>query len=442
MGILGDEVLIEEAEGGLARGGGEADEEGIEVIENLPPEIVNGAMALVDDDEVERLNGDAGIVGDEEWFFPHRAASTLIPGVFLGLLVEFATGELRVESLNRRNGDLANGIDAAGAEHLHIVEVGEAPSVVGGGVVLKLPDGLATEIAPVDEEEDAPGSGVFDEAVGLGDGGVGLAGAGRHLKKGAGTILGEGALEFRDGVDLAIAKRGGIQPGKVAQARTKRVGLLDQGEEMPGSVEGEDGPGSRVGITLVAEIRLDAGGLVGEGERIGPALGNPPFGGRVALALLGHPGKSRARFLGLEDTDGFAIHKQHVIGRATLRLHLADGHATGGGEIQVDEILNDPTRRRQLGVNGLAGLLFRRGGHGCRLRLRGLRTGRLALPIARFSIPEAPNRGNSHSASSAHLPHRLRPTLPPRLWSESLPPPNTLPPRPRALASANRLHLT
>ena len=66
VGILGDEILVEEAEGGLAGGGGEADEEGVEVFEHLLPEIVDGAVAFIDDDEVEGLDGDAGIVGDGE----------------------------------------------------------------------------------------------------------------------------------------------------------------------------------------------------------------------------------------------------------------------------------------------------------------------------------------------------------------------------------------
>ena len=39
MEVFGDEVLFEEGEGGLAGGGGEADEEGIEVVEDLPPEV-------------------------------------------------------------------------------------------------------------------------------------------------------------------------------------------------------------------------------------------------------------------------------------------------------------------------------------------------------------------------------------------------------------------
>jgi hypothetical protein len=47
--------------------------------------------------------------------------------------------------------------------------------------LLEFVDGLAAEVAAVDEEEDALGPGVLDEAVGLGDGGKGLAGAGGRI---------------------------------------------------------------------------------------------------------------------------------------------------------------------------------------------------------------------------------------------------------------------
>ena len=64
MGVLHDEVLVEEAEGLLGGRGGEADEGGVEVFQHLAPEVVDGAVALVGDDEVEGLDGDGGVVGD------------------------------------------------------------------------------------------------------------------------------------------------------------------------------------------------------------------------------------------------------------------------------------------------------------------------------------------------------------------------------------------
>ncbi len=64
--VFGDEVAVEEPEGGLAGSGGEADEEGVEVFDALLPQVVDGAVAFVDDDEVEGLDGDLRVVGDGE----------------------------------------------------------------------------------------------------------------------------------------------------------------------------------------------------------------------------------------------------------------------------------------------------------------------------------------------------------------------------------------
>jgi hypothetical protein len=60
--VFGDEVPVEESERGLAGSGGESDEEGVEVFDDLLPQVVDGAVAFVDDDEVEGLDGDLGIV--------------------------------------------------------------------------------------------------------------------------------------------------------------------------------------------------------------------------------------------------------------------------------------------------------------------------------------------------------------------------------------------
>ena len=68
MVVFHDEVLIEEAEGLLVGRGGEADEVGIEVFQHLRPEVVDGPVAFVGDDDVEGLNGDGRIVVQGLWF--------------------------------------------------------------------------------------------------------------------------------------------------------------------------------------------------------------------------------------------------------------------------------------------------------------------------------------------------------------------------------------
>jgi hypothetical protein len=64
MVVFHDQILIEEADGLFGGSGGKADEEGIEIFEDLTPEIVDGAMAFVGNNKIEGLDGDDGIVGN------------------------------------------------------------------------------------------------------------------------------------------------------------------------------------------------------------------------------------------------------------------------------------------------------------------------------------------------------------------------------------------
>ena len=59
--VFHHEVLVEEPDGLLRRRGCEADEEGVEVFEHLPPEAVDGAVTLVGDDETNFSMGTAGL---------------------------------------------------------------------------------------------------------------------------------------------------------------------------------------------------------------------------------------------------------------------------------------------------------------------------------------------------------------------------------------------
>ena len=91
MTVLHDEVLLEEAQGLLGWGGGESDEPRVEVFEHLPPEVVDGAVRLIRDDDVEGLDGNGGVVFDRcLWPLQDRS---LVTGDFLQILVQRLTLE-------------------------------------------------------------------------------------------------------------------------------------------------------------------------------------------------------------------------------------------------------------------------------------------------------------------------------------------------------------
>ncbi len=108
---------------------------------------------------------------------------------------------------------------------------------------------------------------VLDEAIGEGAGGEGLAGAGGHLDEGARARFGEGFFEAADGFDAADADVFaivGMREGHLGEAMAQGVGLFEPLRERLGAMEGEDAARARMRVALVAEVGLDAGGLVQE----------------------------------------------------------------------------------------------------------------------------------------------------------------------------------
>ena len=77
--------------------------------------------------------------------------------------------------------------------------------------------GLLAEIAPVDEEQNAPGAGVFHQPISKVDRGKGLARAGRHLDQGVRLVGGEGLLEVLDRLNLRFPQVVGYERWQLAQ---------------------------------------------------------------------------------------------------------------------------------------------------------------------------------------------------------------------------------
>jgi hypothetical protein len=289
----------------------------------------------------------------------HSHFADFIARVLVGLVVERGvSGELGVQALDGGDGDLADGIDAAGAEHLDIVEVGELAAVVGSGELLEFINCLTTEVAAIDEEENAPRSSVLDKAVGLGDRREGLAGTGGHLDEGARAVGGERSLKAADSVDLALAERGRVQRRELAKPGSEGGRLLDELQQVLRRVEANDRARAGIGVALVAEVGLDASALVREGQRIGPSLGDPVIRGRVAGGLLGNGGESGAFLFSFNNSERLAIDEENVVGGPAVGLHLTDRDTTGSVKVEVLLILNEPPRRHELAVDVLTGGRF------------------------------------------------------------------------------------
>ena len=154
MVVLRDHVLLEEAEGLHGGGRGQPYEEGVEVVEHLPPEVVDGAVALVGDDDVEGVDWYVGVVHDGRGLSAKRGR--VEAGKLLLVGVELFALEDGVDALDGGDADTADRVDARGLEVLDVVELGEFAFLVRGGESLELAQGLASQVAAVDEEEHPP----------------------------------------------------------------------------------------------------------------------------------------------------------------------------------------------------------------------------------------------------------------------------------------------
>ena len=120
--VLHHEVLVEEPERLLARRGGEADEEGVEVLEDLAPHPVDRAVALVDDDHVEGLDRQVLRCSRPRRCVRVRGRTWSARRVPRRALV---AAQDRVDPLDRGDADLGDRVDVVRCQVLHVVELGE-----------------------------------------------------------------------------------------------------------------------------------------------------------------------------------------------------------------------------------------------------------------------------------------------------------------------------
>ena len=125
-------------------------------------------------------------------------------------------------------------------------------------------------------------------------------------------------------------------------------------------MEGKDAPAARVGIALVGEEGLHAGGLVEKGQRVVPGVSLQP--GRQAVAVLRRLGldaaEGRAHRLGLDHADGASIDEEHIVREAGLKGKLRHGHTVGGAQVDLFTWLHRPSGGLEMLINMLSGFLL------------------------------------------------------------------------------------
>ncbi|MFL5349128.1 MAG: hypothetical protein ACJ8AT_30375 [Hyalangium sp.] len=124
-----------------------------------------------------------------------------------------------------------------------------------------------------------------------------------------------------------------------------------------GLVEVEEAAAAGFRIQAVGELRLHARALVEERQRGGMGGDAGGHAARVLLRLHLDAGEEGALFLGLDDTGQLPGDVEGIVGLAVAACQgeLADGHPESGGEVELGEVLDVPTRALERSVNVLAG---------------------------------------------------------------------------------------
>ncbi len=359
VAVLRHDVLVEEAEGALVGRGGEADQAGVKIIEHLLPQVVDAAVAFVDDDEVEGFNGHGRVVADE--LFLGLGLLHLVERNVFGRFVDGLTAQDGIHALDGADAHLRMRVDVGRCQALHVVELGELARVVGRLVGHEFLVRLLAQVAGVHQKQNALGPAKFQQAVHRGDGGKGFARAGGHVHQGAGFVLRQRLLQPGDGAHLAVAQIFFWQGGHVlCQAAAQGVGLRQPCRQGLRLEEVKNFTRAWCGVGTVGKADDLAGGLEQKAQR-GAVFAPLERGVGVARGLGLGDGEvfTRAVALGLDHAHGVAIDEQHIVRRAAVGGVFAHGHARRGAQVELLHVLNDPARLLEFLVYVLAGFGFR-----------------------------------------------------------------------------------
>src|SRR5262245_45367487 len=127
MRIFAYNVLIEETDCLFAGRCREANQERIEVLEHLSPQIVDRTVTFICDDEVECFDRNRGIIFNLA--NPVISGSQFKAGALIEIFGELLTAKHRIQALNCRDRYARDGINAIGSEVLSVVNLRKFTSI-------------------------------------------------------------------------------------------------------------------------------------------------------------------------------------------------------------------------------------------------------------------------------------------------------------------------
>ena len=153
---------------------------------------------------------------------------------------------------------------------LNVVKLLEEPPGVRRSETIEFVAGLFAEVGSIHQKQNPASFGVFDQPIGNGARRVGFPRAGCHVNQGSRAIVGEGVFESFDGFNLAISHA--VRHERVfcwqrGESGSERIRFFRPFSQRLGSMESKDRAGATVGISRIAEERLDSGGFVKKRKR-------------------------------------------------------------------------------------------------------------------------------------------------------------------------------
>src|SRR5262245_44206112 len=202
--VLHHQILIEKAEGLFGWSSGETDEMGIEVFQYLAPEVVNGTVTLVGDDDIESVDWDCRVVFYRRRFFEQRFQT--LDRSLVGFLIQLLSLEHRIEALNRADANARASVERVRGQTLDDIFLVEFIVVVGRHILLKLRQRLFPQVASINHKQNPLGAGEFDQTVAQNDREERFTRAGGHLHERARPVIAQGLLDVHDRLRLGRPK--------------------------------------------------------------------------------------------------------------------------------------------------------------------------------------------------------------------------------------------
>ena len=357
-GVFTDHIFLEERKGTLVRCGSQAHEKGVEIVQHLLPDIIDGAMTFIDNDAVKKFGGIFGVVDDFFGCLTLRGGHLIERG-FFGGLVQFFPFQNGVHPLN------------GAYAHLHIlgnigvfqaadaVNLRKRAVVIVGAVGQKFPLGLFAQTFGVYQEQHTVDFGIFQQTVHRCNGGKSLAGTGGHLHKSSGAVFGKRTLQILNGCDLTAAEPGSVKRWEMLHVVANGVIRFQQGAQTFRAMKTENGTGTVFLIGIVGKTGQFAGGLIGKPNGVSHF---DPFEGAAGItAGLTFHGGDVLPFLvrfGLYDAHRGAVHKKRIVHWPGTGGKLPHRHTGSCHRIQLAHILQNPAGLRQPLVNGFPRFLL------------------------------------------------------------------------------------